>query len=146
MEHYQILDISLEDTSMVLGLGKDKKQDTPKAKAMEATFTNPLEMIFSGGNHQQRQITDSEKFLETWLSRKHLPMKTCLTQDQVNGITILASLAAQFKIKPLKNLLMNFIMYMISKDAQSANQLVSIFQAKGLIDEKEMDMISKFAR
>lgn len=130
---------------MVLGIGKNKKTETPKAKT-DGNFTDPLQLIFQGGRTNQRQITDSEKFLESWLSRRHIPTKTCLTQDQVNGVTILASLAAQYKIKPLKNLLMNFLMYMISKDAQSANQLVSIFQAKGLIDSQELDAITKFAK
>lgn len=121
---------------------KKEKQEQKE----QPSFSNPLEMIFSGQQTNQRQITDSEKFLETWLSKKHIPTKTCLTQDQVNGVTILASLAAQFKIRPLKHLLMNFLMYMISKDSQSAKQLVSIFQSKGLIDQRDIDLVSKFSK
>lgn len=128
----------------------NKKENNVKVKANDKPnegFTNPITQLFasSGANNTQNLI-DAQKIIGTWLSKKHLNMKTNLNQNQINSICILMTMAHQFKIKPLKDLILNFIMYMISKESQSAQQLVNILQSKGLLDSNELDALSKFTK
>jgi len=129
---------------MVLGFGKKQKEEQGNNKQL--SFTNPLTNLFSMNSTDNRTITDSEKLIETWLSKKHLFMKTNLSQNQINQICILMSLAKQFKIKPLKDLIFNFLMLMISKESASANQLVNILQSRGLLEQNDVDLLSKFSK
>jgi len=120
---------------------KDKNQEKKES------FTNPIAQLFNTGNaNNQQSLIEAQKLTREWLSKKHLNMKTNLNQNQINSICILMTMAKQFKIKPLKELLLNFIMYMISKDSQSAKQLVDILQSKGLLDTNDMSALSKFTR
>jgi len=127
-------------------VGKKKKPEESK-KEEKPMFTNPLSQIFSPGSDAS-PITpiDAQKIINEWLSKDHIHMKTNLTQNQVNSICILASLGKQFKIKPLNDLIYNFITYMISKDEGSAKQLVNILSSRGLIDAKDFDLVSKFSK
>lgn len=128
-------------------LHREKKEE---AKPQGNSFTNPVAQIFgmggSGALGQDRNLIDGQKLINEWLSKKHLFMKTNLNQNQINSITILYGLAKQFRIKPLLDLLNGFIMFMISKDSQSATQLVNILQSRGLIDGKDLDAITKFSK
>lgn len=119
---------------------KEEQKDAPM-------FTNPISQIFSPGNDASpvTQI-DAQKLINEWLSKQHINMKTNLTQNQVNSICILASLGKQFKIKPLNDLIHNFLMFMISKDNKSAEQLVQILANRGLIDKSDFDLVSKFSK
>jgi len=124
-------------------LRKNKKEDVK----LTSEFTNPISnLIMPSGGSSGTVITDSEKLISTWLSEDLLPMKTNLDQNQINSICILKSLATQFKIKPLNDLIFNYIMFMISKGSQSANQLVDILQGRGLMDKDEMNLISRFSK
>jgi len=126
-----------------------KKDTTPQGKATKnLDFTNPITQIFSpmGGGASQTQITDGEKLINAWLNKDLVHMKTNLSQNQINSICILQSLAVQFKIRPLKDLIENFITYMISKDQGSATQLVNILQSRGLLDNSSLETIQKFSK
>jgi hypothetical protein len=126
-----------------------RNKESNEAKPQGNSFTNPVAQIFGMGGGaigQDRNLIDGQKLINEWLSKKHLFMKTNLNQNQINSITILYGLAKQFRIKPLLDLLNGFIMFMISKDSQSASQLVNILQSRGLIDSKDMDAISKFSK
>jgi hypothetical protein len=133
-------------------LGMNKKQDKPnieqpKPDANKPMFSNPISQIFSPGNDATPVIPiDAQKIINEWLSKAHINMKTNLSQNQVNSICILASLGKQFKIKPLNDLIKNFLMFMISKDNESAKQLVNILSSRGLIDGKDFDLISKYSK
>jgi tRNA(Phe) wybutosine-synthesizing methylase Tyw3 len=125
---------------------KEAKQDNQKGNS----FTNPVAQIFGMGGGgaltQDRTLIDGQKLINEWLSKKHLFMKTNLNQNQINSIAILYGLGKQFRIKPLLDLLNGFIMFMISKDSQSATQLVNILQSRGFIDSNELDAITKFSK
>jgi len=127
---------------MILGK-KNKEEDKNKP---QATFTNPLNGLISVSSTDNRDFDNTNMLIGEWLHRKHLLMKTNLNQNQINQICILLSLANQFKIKPLKDLIMNFLMLMISKDSASATQLVNILQSRGLLEKEDMDYISKFSK
>jgi len=132
-----------------MGILHRKQKEEPK-QPQGNSFTNPVAQIFGMGSgsalSQERNIIDAQKLINEWLSKKHLFMKTNLNQNQINSITILYGLAKQFRIKPLLDLLNGFIMFMISKDSDSAKQLVNILQSRGFIDGKEFDAISKFSK
>lgn len=122
-----------------------KKESNEKDKG--PSFTNPLSQIFSpniGGN--TNIVNDSEKMIKEWLSPENVKMKTNLSQNQINCICVLQSLADQFEIQPLKDLIFNFISYMISKNADSAKQLVNILQNKGLISDDQVALLEKFSK
>lgn len=123
---------------------KEKAEENQK----QNTFSNPIMQILggSGGGNNDRNLIDGQKLINEWLSKKHLYMKTNLNQNQINSIAILYSLAKQFKIKPLLDLINGFIMFMISKESASATQLVNILQSRGLIDDKGIDAITKFSK
>lgn len=126
-------------------LNKNEKQIPDKKPMMDST--NPITQLFNTGNaNQQQTLIEAQKLTREWLSKKHLNMKTNLNQNQINSICILMTMAKQFNIKPLKELIFNFIMYMISKESQSAKQLVDILQSKGLLDSGEMGVLSKFTK
>jgi len=127
---------------------KQKTESKQENKPEQNTgFTNPLTQLFAGGGANNTQnLIDAQKIISTWLSKKHLNMKTNLNQNQINSICILMTMSKQFKIKPLNELIMNFIMYMISKESQSATQLVDILQSKGLLDSNDLNSISKFTK
>jgi hypothetical protein len=124
-------------------LGNKPKQETPSSKPV---FTNPLGNLIAMNSQDNRNMIDTERVIQEWLSKKHLFMKTNLNQNQINQICILMSLAKQFKIKPLSDLIFNFLMLMISKDSASATQLVNILQARGLLDTTQTDMLTKFSK
>lgn len=127
--------------------GKKQKKLKNQIKEQNSELTNPIQTIFSPQfQGATNPITDSERLINAWLNKKHLNMKTTLSQNQINSICILMSLARQFKISPLKNLLNNFIMYMISKESESAKQLVSILESRGTMDQSDIDAISKFSK
>jgi len=128
-----------------MGLLKKKQKPIKETKKESPGFTNPIQAIFTP-QQGQNPITDSERLINAWLDEKKLHMKTTLTQNQVNSVTILYSLAVQFNIVPLKDLLDNFIKFMISKDSASAKQLVSILESRGLMDQSDVQAISKFAK
>jgi cell division inhibitor SulA len=126
---------------------KIKKSEKNTKDESNMDFTNPISQLFNTGNaNQQQSIIDAQKLTREWLSKKHLNMKTNLNQNQINSICILMTMAKQFKIMPLKNLILNFIMYMISKESQSAKQLVDILQSRGLLDTSEAEIFSKFTK
>lgn len=122
---------------------KPKQQEAQNNKP---GFTNPLGNLIAMNSSDNRNMIDTQKVIQEWLSKKHLFMKTNLSQNQINQICILMSLAKQFKIKPLNDLIFNFLMLMISKESASANQLVSILQSRGLLDQSETDLLSKFSK
>jgi hypothetical protein len=128
--------------------GKKKIPSTDnKSSDINTGFTNPISQIFAGsGVNNTQQLIEAQKLTREWLSPKHLNMKTNLNQNQINSICILMTMAKQFKIKPLHDLVMNFIMYMISKESESAKQLVDILQSKGLLDSSELSNLSKFTK
>jgi hypothetical protein len=124
-----------------------KKKNQNEEKESKPVFTNPISQIFSPGNDASpvTQI-DAQKLINEWLSKQHINMKTNLSQNQVNSICILASLGKQFKIKPLNDLIHNYLMFMISKDNKSAEQLVQILANRGLLDKADFDLVSKFSK
>lgn len=125
-----------------------KRKEKAEENQKQNTFSNPIMQILggSGGGNNDRNLIDGQKLINEWLSKKHLYMKTNLNQNQINSIAILYSLAKQFKIKPLLDLINGFIMFMISKESASATQLVNILQSRGLIDDKGIDAITKFSK
>lgn len=123
---------------------KSKKQEQT---TKQPDNTNPVSQLFNlGSTNEQQTLIEAQKLTREWLSKKHLNMKTNLNQNQINSICILMTMAKQFNIKPLKDLIFNFIMYMISKESQSAKQLVDILQSKGLLDSSQSDILSKFTK
>lgn len=125
---------------------KDHNKKESKKEETNTSFTNPLQQIFASNDTNQRTLIDAEKIIESWLSKKHLRMKTSLSQNQINSIASLETMAKQFHLTPLRNLIFNFIMYMISKESESATQLVNILQSKGLLDSNELATLSKFTK
>jgi hypothetical protein len=125
-----------------------KRKEKAEENQKQNTFSNPIMQILggSGGGNNDRNLIDGQKLINEWLSKKHLYMKTNLNQNQINSIAILYSLAKQFHIKPLLDLINGFIMFMISKESASATQLVNILQSRGLIDDKGIDAITKFSK
>ena len=129
-----------------MGLIFNRKKEEG-VKPTVPNMQNPLSLIFGGGGQGgQSHVTDSEKLIRAWLDKNLIHMKTNLSQNQINSITILMSLANQFHIQPLKDLLINHLTYMISKDSASAKQLVNILQNRGMLDEKDMEVLGRFAR
>lgn len=125
-----------------------KRKEKAEENQKQNTFSNPIMQILGGrgGGNNDRNLIDGQKLINEWLSKKHLYMKTNLNQNQINSIAILYSLAKQFHIKPLLDLINGFIMFMISKESASATQLVNILQSRGLIDDKGIDAITKFSK
>lgn len=125
-----------------------KRKEKAEESQKQNTFSNPIMQILggSGASNNDRNLIDGQKLINEWLSKKHLYMKTNLNQNQINSIAILYSLAKQFRIKPLLDLINGFIMFMISKESASATQLVNILQSRGLIDDKGIDAITKFSK
>jgi len=124
---------------------KKKKKKEEKKGSQDPEFKNPIKQVFSPGV-DLNPITDSERLINAWLDKEKIHMKTSLSQNQVNSISILMSLADQWKVEPLEHLLLQFITYSISKDSNSAKQLVDILQNKGIIGSQDIDAINKFSR
>jgi len=124
---------------------KKKKKKEEKKVSQDPEFKNPIKQVFSPGV-DLNPITDSERLINAWLDKEKIHMKTSLSQNQVNSISILMSLADQWKVEPLEHLLLQFITYSISKDSNSAKQLVDILQNKGIIGSQDIDAINKFSR
>jgi hypothetical protein len=122
---------------------KPKENETQNNKP---EFTNPLGNLISMNSSDNRNMIDGQRMIQEWLSAKHITRKTNLSQNQINQICILMSLAKQFKIHPLKDLIMNFLTLMISKESASANQLVAILQSRGLMEKSDLDLIGKFSK
>jgi hypothetical protein len=127
--------------------GKENKEPSTKETGVNTGYTNPINQLFAGGgSNNTQQLIDAQKIITTWLSKKHLNMKTNLDQNQINSICTLMTMAHQFKIKYLHELITNFLMYMISKGSQSAEQLVNILQSKGLLDSSEIKNMGQFIK
>ena len=124
---------------------RKKKKKEEKKVSQDPEFKNPIKQVFSPGV-DLNPITDSERLINAWLDKEKIHMKTSLSQNQVNSISILMSLADQWKVEPLEHLLLQFITYSISKDSNSAKQLVDILQNKGIIGSQDIDAINKFSR
>lgn len=122
-----------------------KKKEKEKIQEEGSEFKDPIKSVFSPGEGLN-PITDSEKLINAWLDSEKIHMKTSLSQNQVNSISILMSLSKQWEVEPLKNLLINFLTYSISKDSNSAKQLVDILQSRGILNPKDVDAINKFSR
>lgn len=130
---------------MIVIVFKRKKKKKEDEKVKEPEFKNPIKSVASPGL-DLNPITDSERLINAWLDREKIHMKTSLSQNQVNSISILMSLADQWKVEPLKHLLLEFITYSISKDSNSAKQLVDILQNRGILNSQDVDAINKFSR
>lgn len=88
---------------------------------------------------------DVAKIINEWLSKKHIHLKTELNQNQIYAVTVLMTLAKQYNIKPLKKLVNNFLMYMLSKSRKSSSELVDILKHRVSDDEDSgLGYLSKF--
>lgn len=106
---------------------------------------NPIDVFVDENTSDELGKEDFSKIIDKWLSKKYVHLKTELNQNQIYAVTILISLAKQYNIKPLKQLINNFLTYMLSKGRKSASELVDIL--KGELsdgDETALKNISKF--
>ena len=105
---------------------------------------NILEKIFFESNNQESPSYDRDKLTKEWLAQKYIKTKTEYNQSQIYAITTLETLANQFFIKPLKELINNFRMNQLSKNRGTAKELVNIFKNNEPSDDSNMRRWSKF--
>jgi hypothetical protein len=88
---------------------------------------------------------DVAKIIKEWLSKNHIHLKTELNQNQIYAVTVLMTLAKQYNIKPLKKLVNNFLMYMLSKGRKSSSELVDILKSRTAeLDDNGLGNLAKF--
>lgn len=106
---------------------------------------NVLEKIFFENNNQDTSNTyDRDKLTREWLAQKYIKTKTEYNQSQIYAITTLETLANQFFIKPLKQLINNFRMNQLSKNRGTAKELVNIFKNNEPSGDENIRKWSKF--
>lgn len=106
---------------------------------------NILEKIFFENKNEDTSNTyDRDKLTREWLAQKYIKTKTEYNQSQIYAITTLETLANQFFIKPLKQLINNFRMNQLSKNRGTAKELVNIFKNNEPSDDSNMKRYMKF--
>lgn len=105
---------------------------------------NILEKIFFENKNEESQSYDRDKLTREWLAQKYIKTKTEYNQSQIYAITTLETLANQFFIKPLKELINNFRMNQLSKNRGTAKELVNIFKNNEQSDDTNIRRWSKF--
>jgi len=105
---------------------------------------NILEKIFFESNNQESPSYDRDKLTKEWLAQKYIKTKTEYNQSQIYAITTLETLANQFFIKPLKELINNLRMNQLNKNRSTAKELVNIFKNNEPSNDENIRKWSKF--
>ena len=101
-------------------------------------------IFFESKNQGEENTYDRDKLTREWLAKKYIKTKTEYNQSQIYAITTLETLANQFFIKPLKELINNFRMNQLSKNRGTAKELVNIFKNNEPSDDGNMKRYMKF--
>lgn len=111
-----------------------------KEMEIEPEAKNLVESIFLGDG-QNTNDTDRDKVVKEWLDDKYIETKTEYNQNQVYAITVLETLANQWNITPLKNIIKNFRKNQLSKGRGTSNELVDILKNR---DSSENSVVKRW--
>jgi hypothetical protein len=87
------------------------------------------------------EISDFAKVVERLLSSEDIELKTELSQNQINAISILTTFAEMYDVISIKKLILTFLKLQVSKKRKSRREIVELMRSKFAEQDEVKDLL-----
>jgi len=87
------------------------------------------------------EISDFAKVVERLLSSEDIELKTELSQNQINAISILTTFAEMYDVISIKKLILSFLKLQVSKKRKSRKEIVELMRSKFAEQDEVKDLL-----